>query len=110
MHKQAAPKKKSQERFEQNNYLARTIAKTLRTPTHVAALWMAWTYANPKGEFEMSASLLGQLVGISPRSAQRVIHELREDGVICYAEGEANNGYANKYKITFKPPSRVGRP
>ena len=109
MHKKASPKKSSQERFEQNNYLARTIAKTLRTPTHIAALWMFWTYANPKGEFEMSAGLLGKLLSIQDRSARRILAELREDEVICYVDGQANNGIANNYRISFKPPKKVGR-
>jgi transcription initiation factor IIE alpha subunit len=110
MNVRASPKKTSQERFQQNNYLARTIAKCLKTPTHIAALWMFWTYANPKGEFEMSASLLGQLIGVSQRSAQRILRELRENEVIRYADGEAQNGSANRYRITFKQPQKVRPP
>ena len=102
MHRKA-PKRKSQERFEQNNYLARTVAKTLRKPSHVAALWMFWTYADMHGRFEMSAALLGSLLGVTTRAAQKILVEMREDGIIQYAKDKAANGVANKFKLTWQP-------
>ena len=81
MHKGPGPKRKSQKRFEQLNHIVDNVVAKLPT-RHTAALFVCFRHAREGGHFRLSVARLASTLGINRRTAQRLLHELEQWGVI----------------------------
>src|SRR6056297_3047546 len=113
MARQPPPKRKSQQRFEQLNFLVDVVAPSLTKPSQVAAILACYRHATPSGTFRVSTERLARSISVSHRQARRIMDELVDLDVLVVAS-EHSGPVPRQYRFTgrraSKPPDETGTP
>lgn len=101
-----APKRKSQQRFEQANHLCDAVIRVLPTPAHGLVLLVGWRHADCRGVFRKSLNELSACTGLSKRQIQRIVESLVAIGALKVFR-EQRGTIPTSYLITGEPTARV---
>lgn len=94
-------KRKSDERWQQFNFLVDKILPTLPNGMHRAVLMICFRHGRGPGDFSVSTKRIAASAGISDRQVQRIIDDLEAGQVIRLTE-EHKGPLPRRYRITFK--------
>lgn len=92
-------KRKSQKRFEQLNRIVDEVGPTLRTPAHLAVLFVCFRHAGPQGRFAVSNARIARSCSLSARQVVRIMDDLESVGVVKLLS-EHQGPIPKRYRIT----------
>lgn len=75
-------KKRSDQRWEQHNYLVDEINPRLKNSTYIAVLWACFRHGRGFGYFRASTNRIAKCARTSKRNVQRIIDDLEKWKVI----------------------------
>ena len=94
-------KRRSDERWEQHNYLVDTINPRLKSSSYIAVLWVCFRNGRGLGYFRVSTERIARCALTSKRNVQRVLDAFEEYGLIELVE-EHQGPIPRTYRIRFE--------
>lgn len=94
-------KVKSDQRWQQFNWIVDHVAPSLPTATHLAVLVCCFRHGRGLGEFSVSTPRIAEACNLKKRRTRYILDELEQLGVIELLE-EHRGPLPRTYKITFK--------
>lgn len=93
-------KKRSDQRWEQHNYLVDEINPKLKNATYIAVLWACFRNGRGLGYFRASSNRIAKCARTSKRSVQRILDDLERWKVIELID-EHKGPIPRTYRIRF---------